>query len=157
MRFRKLKKQAKSNKEKAINSENNLLKASIPDRIKAFITDMFMIYVPILYILTYVILDGKDDFQASNWAPFIAVSLYGIISSFLLYKFGQTPGNKAYTMKVVDTTTHENITFMQALLRFIGFLIGATFLVGFIVPFYRKDRRSLHDIIAKTVVIVSKD
>jgi len=157
MRFRKLKKQAKSNKEKAINSENNLLKASIPDRIKAFITDMFMIYVPILYILTYVILDGKDDFQASNWAPFIAVSLYGIISSFLLYKFGQTPGNKAYTMKVVDTTTHENITFMQALLRFIGFLVGATFLVGFIVPFYRKDRRSLHDIIAKTVVIVSKD
>jgi len=157
MRFRKLKKQVKSKKEKIINSDSSSLHASIPDRIKAFITDMFMIYVPILYVLTYVILNGKDDFQASNWAPFIAVSLYGVISSFLLYKFGQTPGNKAYTMKVVDVTTHKNITFVQALLRFIGFLVGATFLVGFIVPFYRKDRRSLHDIIAKTTVIVSKD
>jgi len=157
MRFRKLKKQAKNNKEKRSNSEKSSLNASIPDKIKAFITDMFMIYVPILYILTYVVLDGKDDFQSSTWAPFIAVSLYGFISSFLLYKFGQTPGNKAYTMKVVDALTHENITFPQALLRFVSFLVGATFLVGFIVPFYRKDRRSLHDILAKTVVITSED
>ncbi|MFK5937219.1 MAG: RDD family protein [Sulfurimonas sp.] len=157
MRFRKLKKQTKNNKEKIINSKNSPLNASIPDKIKAFITDMFMIYVPILYLLTYVVLNGKDDFQASNWAPFIAVSLYGLISSFLLYKFGQTPGNKAYTMKVVDATTHKNITFIQALLRFISFLVGATFLFGFIVPFYTKDKRSLHDIIAKTTVIVSED
>lgn len=157
MRFRKLKKQVKSNKDKRANLQESSLYVSVPDRIKAFITDMFMIYVPILYLLTYVVLDGKDDFQASNWAPFIAVSLYGVISSFLLYKFGQTPGNKAYTMKVVDMATHENITFFQALLRFVGFLVGATFLVGFIVPFYRKDRRSLHDIIAKTVVIKSED
>lgn len=153
MRFRKLKKLKKSSKEKTINPEN----ARIVDKIKAFITDMFMIYMPILYLLTYVVLNGKDDFQASNWAPFVAVSLYGLISSFLLYKFGQTPGNRAYTMKVVDAKTYKNISFFQALLRFIVFLIGATFIVGFIVPFYRKDRRSLHDLIAKTAVIVTID
>jgi uncharacterized RDD family membrane protein YckC len=157
MRFRKLKKQVKTKKENTIKLDKAQTYVSIPDRIKAFITDMFMIYAPILYIITYVVLNGKDDFQASTWGPLLGVSLYGAISSFLLYKFGQTPGNKAYTMKVVDFSTQKNITFFQALVRFIAFLIGATFLLGFIVPFYRKDGRSLHDIIAKTVVIKSKD
>jgi len=155
MRFRKLKQQTK-NKSKN-NPKTNILHARISDKIKAFITDMFMIYVPILYLITYVVMDGKDDFQASNWAPFVAVSLYGFISSILLHKFAQTPGNKAYTMKVLDASTHKNIGFFQALVRFVSFLFFATILLGFIVPFYRKDRRSLHDIIAKTVVLVSED
>ena len=154
MRFRKLKKQKKL-KTKTV--ENEVLYASIPDRIKAFITDMFMIYIPILYIITYVILDGKDEFQASNLAPFIGVSLYGIIYTFLLYKFGQTPGKKAYLIKVVDAKTEENLGLFQAILRFIGFLLSATLLIGLIFPFYRKDKRSLHDLIAHTIVIVAKD
>ncbi len=154
MRFRKLKKQKKQTKKRA---ENIPLYANIPDRIKAFITDMFMIYIPILYIITYVVLDGKDAFQASNWAPFFGVLLYGFIYTFLLYKFGQTPGKKAYLIKVVDVKTEQNIGYFQAWLRFIGFLLSATLLVGLIFPFYRKDKRSLHDLIAKTVVIVVKD
>lgn len=157
MRFRKLKKLRKNNQEKTSNSKNTPINTRIVDKIKAFITDMFMIYAPILYLLTYVVLNGKDDFQASNWAPFVGVSLYGLISSFLLSKFGQTPGNKAYSMKVVDATTFENITFFQALLRFITFLVGATFIIGFILPFYRKDKRSLHDLVAKTAVIQTQD
>ena len=39
-------------------------------RIKAFITDMFLIMMPIMYLTTYVIMDGKDSFQSSeihNW------------------------------------------------------------------------------------------
>jgi len=156
MRFRKLKKQTKNKKEQLLH-DKSVSYTSIPNKIKAFITDMFMIYVPILYLMTYVVLNGKDDFQSSNWAPFVAVSLYGIISSILLSKFGQTPGNKAYTMKVVDASTHKNISFLQGLLRFVSFLFGATILIGFFIPFYRKDKTSLHDIIAKTVVIEVKD
>ena len=154
MRFRKIKKQTKIKKDTSL---NEVLYATIPDRIKAFITDMFMIYIPILYIITYLVLDGKDAFQSSNWAPFVGVFLYGVIYTSLLYKFGQTPGKKAYLIKVVDVKTHKNITYFQAWLRFIGFLFSATFLVGLIFPFYRKDKRSLHDLIAKTVVIATKD
>jgi len=151
MRFRKLKKQAKTKKQVPVNT---LHYATIPDRIKAFITDMFMIYIPILYIITYLVLDGKDAFQASNWAPFVGVFLYGLVYTTLLYKFGQTPGKKAYLIKVVDVKTHKKISFFQTWLRFIGFLLSATLLVGLIFPFYRKDKRSLHDLIAKTVVII---
>jgi len=154
MRFRKLKKQKKIQKRTV---KSNVHYASIPDRIKAFITDMFMIYIPILYIITYVVLDGKDEFQASNIAPFMGVLLYGIIYTFLLYKFGQTPGKKAYLIKVVDAKTEEKLGLLQVVLRFIGFLLSATFLIGLIFPFFRKDKRSLHDLIAHTIVIATKD
>ena len=156
MRFRKLKKQSKTKQEQKIKLEETVHYATIPDRIKAFITDMFMIYVPILYIITYAVMDGKDEFQSSDLAPFIGVLLYGIIYILFLWKSGQTPGKRAYEMRVVDASTHKKITLSQAILRFVGFLFSATILIGLIFPFYRKDKRSLHDLIANTVVLVTK-
>lgn len=114
---------------------------------------MFMIYVPILYLMAYGVMDGKDDFLSSQMAPFVAVALYGFIYATLLWKFGQTPGKKAYTMKVVDFKTQKNISFLRALLRFIAFLFSATTLLGLLVPLYTKDKRSLHDFLASTVVV----
>ena len=156
MRFRKLKKQSKTKQEQKTKLEETVHYATIPDRIKAFITDMFMIYVPILYIITYAVMDGKDEFQSSDFAPLIGVLLYGIIYVLFLWKSGQTPGKRAYTMKVVDFKTHKKITLSQAILRFIGFLFSATILIGLIFPFYRKDKRALHDLIANTVVLADK-
>jgi len=156
MRFRKLKKQTKTKQEQKTKLEETVPYATIPDRIKAFITDMFMIYVPILYIITYVVMDGKDEFQSSDLAPLIGVLLYGIIYVLFLWKSGQTPGKKAYEIKVVDATSHKKLTLLQAILRFIGFLFSATILIGLILPFYRKDKRSLHDLIANTVVLADK-
>jgi len=156
MRFRKLKKQSKTKQDQLIKQKITLHYATIPDRIKAFITDMFMIYVPILYIITYVVMGGKDEFQSSDIAPFIGVLLYGIIYVLFLWKSGQTPGKRAYEMKVVDFKTGDKITLSQAILRFIGFLFSATILIGLIFPFYRKDKRALHDLIANTVVIPVK-
>ncbi len=153
MRFRKLKKQVKTQKEKETQEGTKVHYATIPERIKAFITDMFMIYAPILYIITYAFMGGKDEFQSSDMAPLVGVVLYGLIYSLFLWKSGQTPGKRAYTIKVVDAKTYDKITLPQAILRFIGFLFSATILIGLIFPFYRKDRRSLHDLIAHTAVI----
>jgi uncharacterized RDD family membrane protein YckC len=154
MRFRELKKQkAKKAKEKA---QPSVAYARYPDRIKALITDMFMIYAPILYIITYVVLNGKDEFQSNQWAPFIGVTLYGLIYAILISKFGQTPGKKAYLIKVVDDKTYENIGFFRAFCRFIAFLFSATILLGLLVPFYRKDKKALHDILCNTVEIYTE-
>jgi uncharacterized RDD family membrane protein YckC len=149
MRFRDLKKQKNIQKKEQI--EINY--ATYTDRIKAFITDMFMIYAPILYIITYVFLDGKDEFQASQLAPFIGVSMYGIIYALLVSKLAQTPGKKAYIIKIVDAKTHKNISFLRALWRFVAFLFTATTLLGLFLPFYTKDKKALHDILASTVVV----
>lgn len=153
MRFRKLKQQSKQNKKLQNEQKVKIRYAYTVDRIKAFITDMFMIYAPILYIITYVFLDGKEDFQASQYAPLVGVTLYGLIYAILVSKLGQTPGKKAYTMKVVDVETHKNIGFFRALFRFVSFLFSATILLGLFVQFYRKDNRTLHDLMASTVVI----
>ncbi|MDQ7042379.1 MAG: RDD family protein [Sulfurimonas sp.] len=153
MRFRKLKQKTKPTKQDNKRNKTVYKYASTPDRIKAFITDMFMIYIPILYFITYVVMDGRDEFVSSTLAPLLGVVLYGLIYTILLYKFGQTPGKKAYQIKVLDAITGKNITLFQALFRFISFLFSATFLLGLLVGLYRKDRRSLHDLMAGTVVV----
>ena len=152
MRFRDIKKQKKQ--EQHSKKKITLHYARYPDRIKALITDMFMIYAPILYLITYVVLGGKDDFQSSQWAPLLGVTLYGVIYAFLIAKFGQTPGKKAYEIIVVDDETYEKIGFFRAFIRFVAFLFSATILLGLLTPFYRKDRKALHDMIASTVEIV---
>lgn len=150
MRFRDLKKQSKRKKEiqKPI-----FVYANYPDRIKALITDLFMIYAPILYVIAYVIMGGKDAFQSSQLAPLMGVSMYGLIYAILIAKFGQTPGKKAYNIKVIDEKSGENISFFRAICRFIAFLFSATILLGLLTPFFRKDKKALHDIICATVEI----
>ena len=154
MRFRNIKKQTKQNKQAPTITIHY---ARYVDRIKAFITDMFMIYIPILYILTYLVLDGKDDFQSSDFAPLIGVTIYGLIYATFLSKKGQTPGKKAYEMKVVDDKTGKSISFFKALFRFVAFLFTATTLLGLFLPFYRKDKKALHDLICGTTVVFSKN
>lgn len=151
MRFRNLKK----TKNKTLQKPKYTY-AKFTSRIKAFITDMFMIYAPILYICAYVIMDGKDDFQASQLAPLLSTALYGLIYALLLSKFGQTPGKKAYELKVVDSKNGEYVGFFRALVRFVAFLFTAATLLGLLLPLYRKDKKALHDILANTLVVVEK-
>jgi len=151
MRFRDIKKQKKHKQKR--HTKALVEYASYPDRIKALITDMFMIYAPILYLITYVVLGGKDEFQSSQWAPLLGVTLYGLIYAVLIARFGQTPGKKAYDIKVVDDKTYENIGFFRAFIRFIAFLFSATILLGLLTPFYRKDKKALHDLICSTIEI----
>lgn len=138
------------------NTKPQIVYATYSSRIKAFIVDLFMIYAPILYIITYVVMNGKDEFQASNLAPFVGISLYALISATFVSRAGQTPGKKAYEIAIVDSKTYKNISFFRALYRFVMFLFSATILIGLLMPLYRQDRKSLHDIVCKTVVITKK-
>ncbi len=153
MKFKKLKKQIK----KPQKIKPKYIYARFSDRVKSFITDMFMIYMPIMYLITYVVLNGKNEFQNSTIGPFIAVSLYGLIYAFLLSKFGQTPGKKAYDLKVVDDKTGDTIGFFRSLLRYIMFLLTMTTVLGAFLPFYRKDKKSLHDLVCNTLVVKIKE
>jgi uncharacterized RDD family membrane protein YckC len=154
MRFRDIKKQSKKQKN---NTKVALRYTPYVNKIKAFITDMFMIYAPILYFITYVVMGDKESFQSSQIAPLIGVALYGISYAILIAKFGQTPGKKAYRMKVVDDKTYKNISFFRALCRFFMFLISATILLGLMTPWYRKDKKALHDMVCGTVEIDIKE
>jgi uncharacterized RDD family membrane protein YckC len=150
MRFRNIKKNTKHTEAK---TRPRYIYATYPQRVKAFITDLFMIYAPILYIIAYVVMSGKDDFQSSQAAPLMGVTLYGVIYAVLIGKFGQTPGKKAYEIKVVDDKSGEYIGFFRALWRFFLFLFTATTMLGLFLPLYRRDKKALHDLICGTFVV----
>lgn len=126
--------------------------ASYLDRFKAQVVDMFMLYTPILYGLTYLLLGGAQAFRSSPWAPFVAVFLYAILHAIFLSRTGQTPGCKAYRLRVVDCQGRL-LGFPLALVRFFLFLLSATLLFGVILPAIRRKKSTLHDWILKTSVV----
>ncbi len=128
--------------------------ASVLDRMKAFITDSFLIAMPIFYIVIYLVMNGREGFaqnMALGWA-YILVPL-SIVVVLFYFVSGQTPGLKAYDLKVVDVQTGENPSLLLGFLRFLFFnLIFFTF-IGLFVPLFRKDRRGIHDLLSGTAVI----
>lgn len=131
--------------------QNNI--ASIPDRTKAFITDMFMIMMPIMYITTYIIMDGKDSFQTSDIAHWITMVVYGVITVLFWSIKGQTPGFKAYSLLLIDDHTQVKPTIGLAIARYAMFILSAVTIVGALLPFFRKDKKTLQDLLMKTSVI----
>ena len=78
-----------------------------------------------------------------------------IILFFWLVK-SQTPGLKAYTIKVVDNKTKQKISFIQALVRYTTTLIAVVSLFLMFLPFLRKDKKTFQDILSNTIIIDEK-
>lgn len=112
---------------------------------------MFMIYVPILYFVTYVILGGKENFQQNQIAIFICFFLYAFIDSLLCSTLRQTPGMKAQEL-VLNGENGKKVNFFIAFARFVLFCLSFALLFGFFFPFMRKDRQTFHDWICKTTI-----
>lgn len=121
-------------------------------RLKAFITDIFMVYMPILYIMTYMILGSKEALWENQMAIFACVALYVIITSALFARNGQSFGYK-YAGITLQKENNKEIGFASAFIRGVIFCISFGLVFGIFVPFVRKDRRFLHDIISKTKVV----
>ncbi|RDU73008.1 RDD family protein [Helicobacter anseris] len=114
-----------------------------------------MIYTPILYIMTYFILDGAKSFQSNQGAIFLCFILYGVITASFLSAKMQTPGFKYAQIRL---TNHQGkkIGFIHAFLRFIIWSLSMTFLIGFFFPFFNKKNECLHDYICKTKISFQK-
>ena len=71
---------------------------------------------------------------------------------------GATPGKKFVHIKVVDAKTLKDIDNTQAITRSVGYIASTlAFLIGFLMVAFRKDKRSLHDLLAGTVVIYDEE
>lgn len=123
------------------------------NRIKAFVTDMFMMMMPIMYITTYIIMDGAESFQGSEMARWITMLLYGIITVLFWVKKAQTPGFKAYDLHLIDDNTNKPLGYFLAIARYMMFIISAVTIVGILLPFFRKDKKTLQDLVMQTSVI----
>lgn len=97
--------------------------------------------------------DIKLEFKFyENWYSIIWLVLYFALGSY--FGKGQTIGKKICGIRILSLV-HERLSFWHALERALGY--GASALeggFGFFQYFLRPDRRTVHDRIAETIVVM---
>ena len=152
MRWRETKKKVLNDLLKTVSSPYTI--APISSRLKAFIIDSFMLLMPLLYIVFYLVYGSREAFaehMGQGWI-FILVP-YCVITSLFFHIKGQTPGYKAYDIALINTKTKQNPSLIMLVLRFITWLVVCASIVLLFVPFLRQDRLGLYDIISATAPI----
>jgi len=134
----------------------------------AFTTDIFMIGIPITIII--MIFFGYDQMKSAGFSDAVmqtqtaqqhapnplasVVQFLLYISTFvLLWKLtGQTPGMKMAGIEIIDVKTLQRPSYLQLITRFFSYLLSL-FLFGYLWGLFRKDKRMLPDLIARTTLI----
>lgn len=158
MRWRDVK-QKRIDKNKKLHAEADVERpryryASLAERFKAFITDSFLLAMPIFYFVIYMIMNGREGFSHHmllGWA-YILIPLGIVVVAFYTIS-GQTPGLKAYDLKLIDVQSGQKPSPLLAALRFLYFNLILFTLIGLFFPYFRKDRRGIHDLLSGTAVI----
>ncbi|MAD42493.1 MAG: hypothetical protein CL623_08905 [Arcobacter sp.] len=150
-------KQNKSSSKKttSIKEENIQIESSpLSVRLRAFLTDTFLITTPILYIVIYLIMGSGEAFsedRIKGWSIILVVHLILII--FFWFVKSQTPGLKAYDLKIVDTLSKGRISLLQSLVRYTVTLFAVVSFFLLFLPFFRKDKKTFQDLISRTIIV----
>jgi len=93
-----------------------------------------------------------------QWEILFEISVLLVTMLFWKRWKGATPGKKFVHIKIVDAKTFKDIDSTQAITRSFGYIASTfSFLLGFIMVAFRKDKRGLHDLLAGTAVIYEKE
>lgn len=162
-RFRDIKQgrsnQEASEKEKQAKKGKESMSPYAPVRlkIKAFLTDAFMLVMPIMYVVFYLVMDGREGFAEEKmlgWV-YILVPLI-IVQTLFMYVSGQTPGYRAYNITLIDENTKEKPSFFIILFRNVSAVLSLFTILGWALMFFRKDNKTLHDLLSATAVVNKK-
>lgn len=138
-------------------------------RALGFTTDIFMIGLPISLLMMMIfgydqmhsataldVLSHSEKAHTNPPNPIASISqmtLFLVTYVFLWHRYGQTPGKKLASVRVVDAVTLENAPYWKLILRFIGYFISLISIIGFFIGLMRRDKRALHDLLSGTAVI----
>lgn len=151
MRWREAKKRVPK---ESISSLSSFPTAPISRRLKAFIVDSFMLLMPILYIVFYFIFGSRQGFAEHMTQGWLLVLIpYFIITTLFFTRTGQTPGYKAYDMMLLDKRTQQKASLFTLTIRFFLWLITCAVIFTLFIPFFRKDRLGIYDILSHTVPV----
>ncbi len=131
--------------------------ASAGMKIKAFLTDSFMLVMPIMYVVFYLIMGGREGFaehKAMGWI-YILLPLV-IVQTIFMFKTGQTPGYRAYKLTLIDESTGEKPSLFITLFRNLSAILSMFTFFGWIMMFFRKDKKTLHDLLSGTATVMKK-
>ncbi len=130
-----------------------LVHSNIRDRLKAFITDSFMLVMPLMYIVFYLVFGGREGFDEHKFVGwlYILVPLI-IIQIIFLLKSAQTPGMRAYNIILIDLKSEKKPSWNIIIYRQV-LTILSLFTFGWMTLFFRKDHRALHELLSGTALI----
>ena len=132
--------------------------ASSRDKIKAFLTDAFMLVMPILYVVIYLVMDGREDFaqhRVFGWLAFLGPLV--LVQTVFMYLKGQTPGYRAYNITLIDEKTQEKPSLFVIVFRNLCAILSLLTLMGWALMFFRKDSKTLHDLLSATALVKTDD
>jgi len=106
-----------------------------------------------MYIVFYFVMGSREEFalhKATGWMLIILPHLIAILA-FWYFK-QQTPGLKAYELTLVDSYTGEKPSFISLINRYFQTAIATIFILPLLLPYIRKDRRTLQDVMSGTCI-----
>jgi uncharacterized RDD family membrane protein YckC len=145
--------------EKKIKQPEEMLSPYAPVRlkIKAFLTDAFMLVMPIMYVVFYFIMDGRESFAEEKLLGWIYILIpLIIVQTLFMYFTGQTPGYRAYNITLIDEQTQKKPSLFIILFRNASAVLSLFTLLGWALMFFRKDNKTLHDLLSATAVVNNK-
>lgn len=143
--------------------------APFAPRALAFLTDIFMIGLPISLLIMSIF--GYDQMHTADamdvvtqnqealknrpnpLSSLLQIVLFMVITVELWHRYTQTPGKKLTRICVVDAKTFKPAPYWKLSLRFVGYFLSLISFIGFFIGFFRNDKRCLHDLISGTAVI----
>jgi uncharacterized RDD family membrane protein YckC len=125
-------------------------------KMKAFLTDTFMLMMPVMYIVVYLVMGSLQAFSQHRLLGWIYIFVpLVVIQTLFMGISAQTPGYRAYGLKVIDTHTGKKPSWGITLFRNLAAILSALTVIGWLMMFFRKDSRTLHDLLSGTAVIVT--
>ncbi len=153
-RFRKLKQKQRDSQAESPLSSLRYPYAFASLRFKAVLTDSFMLLMPIMYVVFYLVMGGRAGFADNmlmGWID-IVVPLV-VVQTLFLARFGQTPGYRAYGLMLIDEKSGEKPSIGKIAIRNLLSVFSLFLFIGWIMLFFRKDKKTLHDLLTRTAVI----
>ncbi len=133
--------------------------ASLKSRTLAFLIDDLIVSFIIMFIFwdTVVSLSSNPEalvsfIQNGLFMPLILLKV--TYHTFFIWYYGATLGKMLVKIRVVDMNTLSRVTLLSSLFRAIGRIFSEMFFyVGFVISLFNKERKTFHDIVAKTLVV----
>ena len=128
--------------------------ASAGLKIKAFLTDAFMLVMPIMYVVFYLIMGGREGFAEHKMLGWVYILLpLVIVQTLFMWKTGQTPGYRAYNLSLIDIHTDKRPSLFVIIFRNLASILSLFTFFGWFIMFFRKDHKTLHDLLSATAVV----
>ncbi len=155
-RWRDVKKgKLENSKESKSQEERNPCDAPLMARFKAFVTDSFMLMMPLMYIVFYFIMGSREAFAEDKFQGWLYIFIphLVIVVSFWYFK-AQTPGMKAYEIAIVNTQSCNKPFAFRFISRYIFMTLSIALILPLFIPYLNKRQRTLWDILSGTCVKV---